>query len=430
MTMHKLLMSIYKEMLLLIRDVGGLIVLFLMPLVLIITITLIQDSTFRTATETTIPILVVDNDKGEVSKLIDNNLTESKSFSVVTQHKGKPIDEAFAKEKVFDGQYQLAIIIPEGLSSGLKETVDNNVNKILEGFGAADSTAAATFTEEKIEPKEVRLYFDPASQSAFKSAVKSTVDKMISQIETKSIYDAFQKQLGEESTEAFQQQNYISFKEIVPMFENKAMVPNSTQHNVPAWSLFAIFFIVVPLSINIVKEKNQGTKVRLRTNPVSYATVIAGKTITFLVICMIQFLLMVAVGVYLFPNIGLPALVMNGNFALMCVVALFAGFAAIGFGILLGTLARTQEQAAPFGSTSVVILAAIGGVWVPVFAMPKVMQYIAKASPMNWGLDAFYDVLLRNYNLVEILPKLGMMFVFYLATVLISIVYDEKKRAV
>lgn len=427
--MYKLLMSIYKEVLLLKRDPGGLVILFVMPLFLIITITLIQDSTFKTATESRIPILLVDNDKGEVSKMVLNNLDGSSSFSVITKEKGKPIDEAFAKEKVFEGKYQLAIIIPEQLSAGLQAKVDENVAKIMEGFGTAD-TLATTASVQKNEPKEVRLYFDPASQTAFKSAVKSTVDKMISQIETRSIYDAFSKQLGEESTAAFKQESYISFKEIVPMFENKAMVPNSTQHNVPAWTLFAMFFIVVPLSINIVKEKNQGTQIRLRTNPVSYATVIAGKTITYLIICMLQFYLMVAVGVYLFPHIGLPALGLNGTFLLMSVVALFSGFAAVGFGILLGTLAKTQEQAAPFGSTSVVILAAMGGVWVPVFAMPKIMQYIAKASPMNWGLEAFYDVLLRNNTLLGIVPQLAALFLFFIAMVAISLIYDEKKRAV
>lgn len=427
--MYKLLMSIYKEVLLLKRDPGGLVILFVMPLFLIITITLIQDSTFKTATESRIPIILVDNDKGEVSKMVLENLDGSSSFSVITKDNGKQIDEAFAKEKVFEGKYQLAIIIPEQLSAGLQAKVDENVAKIMEGFGTAD-TLAATTPVQKNEPKEVRLYFDPASQTAFKSAVKSTVDKMISQIETRSIYDAFSKQLGEESTAAFKQESYISFKEIVPMFENKAMVPNSTQHNVPAWTLFAMFFIVVPLSINIVKEKNQGTQIRLRTNPVSYATVIAGKTITYLIICMLQFYLMVAVGVYLFPHIGLPALGLNGTFLLMSVVALFSGFAAVGFGILLGTLAKTQEQAAPFGSTSVVILAAMGGVWVPVFAMPKIMQYIAKASPMNWGLEAFYDVLLRNNTLLGIVPQLAALFLFFMAMVAISLIYDEKKRAV
>lgn len=426
--MYKLAMSVYKEMLLLRRDPGGLVVLFLMPLVLIITITLVQDSTFKTASETTIPILLVDNDKGDVSKLITANLTDSKSFSVITRAEGKAIDETYAKEKVFNGDYQMAIIIPKELSTGLKAKVDGNVNKILEGFGATDSVPSTASADK--EAKEVRLYFDPASQSAFKSAVKSTIDQMIAQIETKSIYDAFSKQLGEESTAAFKEEKYISFKEIIPMFENKAMVPNSTQHNVPAWSLFAIFFIIVPLGINVVKEKNQGTLVRLHTNPVSYATIIGGKIITFLFICIIQFYLMLAVGIFLFPQIGLPPLEMEGHYLLMTVVALFAGFAATGLGIMLGTIAKTQEQSAPFGATSVVILAALGGVWVPVFAMPKVMQYIANVSPMSWGLEAFYDVLLRNGTLITILPELGFLFLFFIITVSIALLYDKKKRAV
>lgn len=426
--MNKLLISIYKEMLLLKRDMGGLVILFIMPLCLVITITLIQDSTFKTATESKIPILLVDNDKGEVSQMVQKNLAGNDSFSVITQSNGKNIDEAFAKEKVFDGDYQLAIIIPEGLSSGLKTKVEENVATIMQGLTETDSVSPAK--QEKVTPKEVRLYFDPASQTAFKTAVKSTVDKMISQIETKSIYDAFSEQLGEESTAAFKQESYISFKEIVPMFDNKEQVPNSTQHNVPAWTLFAMFFIVVPLSINLVKEKNQGTQVRLRTNPVSYATVIGGKTVTYLIICMLQFFLMLATGMFIFPKIGLPILELNGTFFMMSLVALFSGLAAIGFGILLGTIAKTQEQSAPFGATSVVILAAIGGVWVPVFAMPEIMQYVAKASPMNWGLEAFYDVLLRNNSIAEIWPLLLALFVFFIGMIGLSIIYDEKKRAI
>jgi len=421
--MYKLWMSIKKEVLLLQRDFGGLVILFVMPLVLIITITLIQDSTFKTVSDSKIPILLVDNDKGDVSKVISQNLNESNTFEIISE-----LDENTARESVFKGKYQLAIIIPKNLSKDLQAKVTQNVAKITAGFGLEDSTATKK-TEQKVEPKEVKLYFDPASQNTFKNAVKSTIDKMISQIETKSIYAAFQEQLGEEAT-AFDQESFISFKEIVPKKGDQEIIPNSTQHNVPAWTLFAIFFIVIPLSINLVKEKNQGTLIRLRTNPVPYFTVIAGKTITFLIICMIQFYLMVAVGVYLFPHLNLPALQVEGIMGLMSIVALFSGFAAIGFGILLGTIAKTQEQSAPFGATSVVILAAVGGVWVPVFAMPKIMQVIAGISPMNWGLNAFYDVILRNATLIDILPEISYLFLFFIAMVLISLFYDEKKRAV
>ncbi|WP_246020687.1 ABC transporter permease [Flavobacterium humi] len=426
--MHKFLMSVYKEMLLLKRDFGGLVILFVMPLVLIVTITLIQDSTFKSIHETKIPVLLVDYDTNEISKTVKQNLNQSGSFEVITKIDGHTINEAAAKDAVFKGKYQLAIIIPAKLSQDLQLKVNQNVEKILGNFGMGDTTAVQK--NSKILPKEIRLYFDPATQLTFKNAVKSAIDKMISQIETQSIYATFQDQLGESDTPLFDQKSFISFKEIVPKIDNKEIVPNSVQHNVPAWALFAIFFVVVPLSINIVKEKSQGTLIRLITNPVPYAIVIFGKTATYLIICMIQFFLMVAVGVYLFPYLGLPMLDVNGKLLLMSLVAFFSGLAAIGFGILLGTIAKTQEQSAPFGATSVVILAAIGGVWVPVFAMPKIMQYVSHVSPMNWGLNAFYDVLLRNSGILEILPEIILLLLFFILTTAIAILYDKKKRAV
>ncbi|MDA6069290.1 ABC transporter permease [Flavobacterium sp. AC] len=427
---NKIWMSVVKEFLLLKRDLGGLIILFIMPLVLVITVTLIQDSTFKTISDNKIPILLVDNDNGSVSKTVFDNLEKSNLFSVVTQIDNKVITEEVAKEAVYKGKFQLAIIIPKNLSVDLQTKIDQNVQNIVSKMGLTETDSTAQTEKPKvIKEKEVKLYFDPAVQMSFKNAVMNSIDKMISQIETKSIYTTFQNQLGEGTVE-FDQKSFITFKEIIPRINNKEVRPNSVQHNVPAWTLFAIFFIVIPLSINIVKEKSQGTFVRLLTNPVSNLVVIIGKTITYSAICMIQFYMMVAVAVFLFPHIGLPSLNIEGHLFLMSIVALFSGFAAIGFGILLGTVANTQEQSAPFGATSVLILAAVGGVWVPVFAMPTVMQYIAKSSPMNWGLEAFYDVLLRNVSFLEIIPKISLLFLFFIITTSIALFYDKKKRTV
>ncbi|MCC9062536.1 ABC transporter permease [Flavobacterium piscisymbiosum] len=427
---NKIWMSVVKEFLLLKRDLGGLIILFIMPLVLVITVTLIQDSTFKTISDNKIPILLVDKDNGSVSKTVFDNLEKSNLFSVVTQIDNKPITEEVAKEAVYKGKFQLAIVIPKDLSVDLQAKIDQNVQNIISKMGLTETDSTAQTEKPKvIKEKEVKLYFDPAVQMSFKNAVMSSIDKMISQIESKSIYTTFENQLGEGTTE-FEQKSFITFKEIIPKINNKEVRPNSVQHNVPAWTLFAIFFIVIPLSINIVKEKSQGTFVRLLTNPVSNLVVIIGKTITYSAICMIQFYMMVAVAVFLFPHIGLPSLNIEGHLFLMSVVALFSGFAAIGFGILLGTVANTQEQSAPFGATSVLILAAVGGVWVPVFAMPTIMQYIAKSSPMNWGLEAFYDVLLRNVSFLEIIPKISLLFLFFIITTSIALFYDKKKRTV
>lgn len=422
--MHKLWVSAKKEFWLLTRDLGGLAVLFLMPLLLVVTITLIQDNTFKTIQENKIPILLVDLDQGTVSEQVNTNLKESSLFEII-----KEDSEKNAQDLVQKGDYQLAIILPKNLTKDLRLKIDQNVSGILAEFGVEQEEEKSPI---KIEKKEIRLYFDPATQQSFKSSVRNNIDKMISQIESQSIYRAFQEELGEDenSSSIFDTESFISFTEIVPNTHKKEGIPNSTQHNIPAWTLFAIFFIILPLSINIVNEKNQGTFIRLRTQPIPYATVLGGKAIVFLVVSLIQFILMLLLGIYLFPLIGLPKLEVSGRIPLLLTVAFFAGLAAVGLGLLLGTIAKSQEQSAPFGATFVVILAAIGGVWVPVFAMPGFMQTLSKLSPMNWGLNAFYDVFLRNIGIDEILPEISALFLFFIATTMVAIIYNQRKNAV
>lgn len=419
--LYKLWRSFIKEIQLLKRDSGGIVIIFLMPLLLIITITLIQDSTFKNLEGSKIPIIFIDNDKSEVSKVIKKELENSKTFELVTDY-----NEKSAEKAVFTGDYQMAIVIPENLTKDLNSNIDSKVQTVVSSFGLEiDSTSTKAVASKA---KDIHLYFDPATNAGFKNSVMNAINKMVFEIENKKIYKAFQVQLG--TTEDLENKSLITFKEITPNKGNEEVMPNSVQHNVPAWALFAIFFIVVPLSINLVKEKSQGTSVRVRVSPTPYYIHILGKTFTYLIICVIQFLLMVAVGIWLFPLMDLPQFDVSGKMFHLLIVTLFAGLAAIGFGVLIGTVSDTQEQSAPFGATSVVVLAAIGGIWVPVFLMPEFMQKIAQFSPMNWGLNAYYDIILRNSGIGEIAKELIFLFSFYIAMVSISLLYERKQNSV
>lgn len=392
-----------------------------MPLLLIITITLIQDSTFKNLEGSKIPIIFIDNDKSEVSKVIKKELETSKTFELVTDY-----NEKSAEKAVFTGDYQMAIVIPENLTKDLNSNIDSKVQTVVSSFGLEPDSTVTTAVASKA--KDIHLYFDPATNAGFKNSVMNAINKMVFEIENKKIYKAFQEQLG--TTEDLENKSLITFKEITPNKGKEELMPNSVQHNVPAWALFAIFFIVVPLSINLVKEKSQGTSVRVRVSPTPYYIHILGKTFTYLIICIIQFLLMVAVGIWLFPLMDLPQFDVSGKMLHLLIVTLFAGLAAIGFGVLIGTVSDTQEQSAPFGATSVVVLAAVGGIWVPVFLMPEFMQKIAQFSPMNWGLNAYYDIILRNSGISEIAKELIFLFLFYIAMVTISLLYERKQNAV
>lgn len=421
--MYKLLMSIRKEFLLLVRDLGGLVILFAMPLVLIITITLIQDGAYRNITEQRIPVLMSDGDRAEMSANIRENLNKSGFFEVITEQNGTFVNEETARKQVLEGKYLMAIIIPENLSTDLQNKVQQRVEQIMASFTGEESPPLDTL----VQSKEVRIYFDPTVQISFKENIKNAIDKMVYQIENQFIYQAFEKEL-ETETHFEARSQFITFKEINPKAIGKELIPNSVQHNVPAWALFAIFFIVIPLSTNIVKEKTQGTGLRLFTSPISYGMLMTAKTLTYLTISLLQFVLMVLVGIYIFPLLGLPQLDINGKIPMLTLIAIASGLSAIGIGVLLGTFSQTQEQSAPLGATLTVILAAIGGVWIPTFAMPSFMQTLSNISPMNWGLQAFYDILLREGTLAAIMPEVGMLLLFSITCIFIAVIYEKTKR--
>lgn len=424
--MYKLWMTIQKEFLLLVRDFGGLAILFVMPVFLVITVTLIQNNTYENITNQKMEILLVDLDKGEISNRLMDEVKQSGAFEFVSQLDQKTITEQTAKEAVRTGKYQLAIVIPAELSSNLDQRINSNVERVLAHFVDGDTLKENT----AFVPQEVKLYFDPALQTSFKEGMKGAIDKIVAKIENKTIYKAFASQLSEDSQpqQLFEQQSLIQFKEIAPKEENTNVIPNAVQHNIPAWSLFAIFFIIVPLAMNIVKEKNQGTNVRLYTMPTSPLILLGGKVITYLVICLLQFYLILLVGKFVFPSIGLASFDFEGKLVGLTIITLFAGLAAVSLGVLLGTVAKTQEQSSPFGATFVVILAAVSGIWVPTFAMPQVMQYVAKASPMNWALEGYYTTLLRDGGLWQMRYDIILLLLFSQLILTIALLYDKKKR--
>src|SRR5674476_803925 len=73
------------------------------------------------------------------------------------------------------------------------------------------------------------------------------------------------------------------------------------------------------------------------------------------------------------------------------------------YAICIGVFAQTQEQANGFGAVSIVILAAIGGLMVPSFAMPESFKTVMKLSPLHWCLEAYYGLFLKGGKLKDVL---------------------------
>jgi ABC-2 type transport system permease protein len=414
--MYKLGATIKKEMLILIRDKIGLSILFIMPIVLIFVMTLIQDSAFKTINEKGIPIVLVNNDKDSLGNAIYRGLKTSTLVELTDKIDGKPATAESLKKAVAEGKFILGIVVPKGATKTIRDHVSNLVNE----------TISFEKTQE-VSPFEITLVIDPVAKRTFVTSVTSSLHEFISELKTQIMFQSFSDQIaelipdgGNAPKKAYERSQIINYNEIYASDLIGDVVPNAVQHNVPAWTIFGMFFIVISVVGNVMKEKKEGSAFRLRTMPTSYLTLMNGKIVVYVVVCFIQFLLMLGVGIFILPLIGLPALQLGNSIPSVLFLALMTSFAATGFGVLVGTLANSEQQGAILGSLSILLLSAIGGILVPTYVMPDIMRSISIISPLNWALEGFYKLFLRGGGFVDILPNIALLIGFFLLVMSIS----------
>lgn len=420
-----------KEMLLLLRDRAGLAMLFIMPMALILIMTLLQDSTFKRLEEKELSVLVLNYDSGLFGKSIVNGLLEAENFELTEEMVSEEgLDEEVLKKRVAAGDFQFGLIIHDRATEIL-----NNKIKLKIQLQFPDEESLFDIDESYVsDSPSIDIYFDPAIKDSFKQAISGSLRQLSSLIEANMLFDIYAELFDDlldiqlKQTEGFNEMVVFNQKHATAKDQERIIIPNSVQHNVPAWTVFAMFFIVIPLGANIIKERQSGVAARLKTMPGSNMPVILGKATVYLVVGILQACFMLLIGVFILPLFDLPSLDLGNHYFALFLITVSISLAATGFGIVIGTIAKTHEQSSIFGSISVVILAAIGGIWVPLFMMSDVMVAISRLSPLNWGLNGYSDIFLRNAGFTDILGYVIALLGFFLACIFVSYFYNKLKR--
>ncbi|MGD9331024.1 MAG: ABC transporter permease [Desulfobacterales bacterium] len=443
--MDRLLTSVMNEWRLLSRDRAGLLMLFLMPALLVIVVSTVQMNVLKTMGDEPVALLWVDQDQGDIPPMLRESLAGAGGIVPVDRLAGLPIDEAAALARVAEGDYQVCLVIPPGFSKGVRERARTAARSML------GQEAPKTPAVEGSRP-EIVVHYDPLSGGAFRSAVSQALQRLLAGVETRlklaafaeglpgHLADALEEAMGPALANGLRDQlanrplewdarPLIALEETFARRGETPRIPTAVQQNVPAWGLFGIFFIALPLSGALVRERASGIMTRLRLLPVSLLTLLSGKLVAYVGVCLAQFTLMLLIGRYVMPLLGASPLAWGQAYGAIAVVLLCVALAASAFGLLLGVAARTYEQASMIGAIAVVIAAAIGGVMVPVFAMPRLMRDISQMSPLAWGLDAFLALFAREGDLSVIWPQALKLLGFALGMLLVAwIVFRRQRR--
>ena len=424
---------LYKDYLLLVRDFWGVVLLFLMPWALVLMMTYLQDSTFRSINENRIPLYLLNDDRDSLGEMVSRNILESNIFDVSTDVDGRQLSAKELDEAVSRGDFLIGLIIPENATARLRENVKQGVEKAFNVGDEDDSESTATTdaidvdltkSQLPLQPLEVKLLIDPTAKQSFRTSLVQAIRENALMVQNEILLNEITRQVNRIVPISvdlnIDTRGLIIINESYAQSDKAKIVPNSTQHNVPAWSMFAIFFIVISLAGNMIREREIGCFNRLMTMPCSFHSYILSKVSIYMCVCLMQFALMILTGMFIIPSLGLPALKLGHSVFALLTMCVSSSLAAIGYGLAIGSIARTNQQASIFGAVSVVILAAIGGVWIPIFIMPHFMQIISQASPLNWGLNGFNEIFVRDAGLCDILPYASASFVFFIITLIIS----------
>ena len=187
---------------------------------------------------------------------------------------------------------------------------------------------------------------------------------------------------------------------------------NAVQQTVPAWLIFGMFFVVIPIAGVLIQERRDGTLTRLASFGVTPTALLGGKFAAFLVMNWIQLGFMLAVGYWVVPLFGGEALNLDFSIGWFIGIVLATSAAAISLALAIAAWTRNFDHAAALGSGLNVVLAAIAGVMVPRMLMPANLQLISEWSPMGWALDGMQAVFLGVPEASFMLIRIGLLLAF------------------
>ena len=404
--LKQILALTWKDLKIFFKDLGGVAVIFLQPFMFIVVMSYALSGLFEVGEDQPIQLLAVNQDQGTQAAAVLRQLDEMEAFQVETTWEGQPLTREMAEKLIVDGKRNLALVFPPDFSA------------VLEQDPAG----------EERQTTKILVIVDPATSSQFVEPILGTLQGLLERTTYTAMmpkgidyfFEWLAPQTPPEQREEFKaqaqeamsggllgsQEPLVTLERTVPAGMQVEEYPDTFQQNVPGYTIYGIFWIVSLLAGSVLQEKREGTFRRLLVAPMSRTVMLAGKLLPYYLINLLQLAIMLGASSLLF------GMSLGHSPAGLVAVSLAAAATATGLGVLVAGLARTEAQVG--GLTVLVLLtfSALGGCFVPRFIMPAWLRTAGLVTPHAWALDAYQDLLVRGYGLLDVLPKVGVLAAF------------------
>jgi ABC-2 type transport system permease protein len=177
--------------------------------------------------------------------------------------------------------------------------------------------------------------------------------------------------------------------------------------------MFTIFGLTSSAGI-LVQERKSGTLRRLRATAMSPIAILGGHFLAMAAVVFAQAAILVVFG----------QLVLGVNYARepLAILAVLLGlsFCIAGAGLLIGCLARKEEQSTLYSLAAMFVLSALGGAWFPIEGTGKFFSALSKLTPSSWAMTGLQNIVVRGQGLESALLPSLVLGLFALAFVAVA----------
>lgn len=365
--MNRILALLWKDLRLFVGDRKAMLITFLVPIGIASFFASIFGNASGPSKSTKIPVLVVDHDGSPlVAKIVDGLRKESPADP-------KIVGEGEADKAVKDGTSGVAIVFPKGFGEAAPKAM----------LGGAAPT--------------VDLRYDPS-----KSLEMQVVQGAVTQATVRATAQAA---FGDSPTAG---RPPFTLNATAQTAAKKGDDNNDDYsqkaHSFAGMAMQGVLFYAINAAMTMLGDRRRGIWRRLRAAPVSLTELLLGKALS---IALIGGLVLVGVLAFGAAVFGMRV---QGSLLGLGVVVAAAAFMVAGFGLLVASLGRTEEQSRGLSILAVLAMVMLGGAWFPSFLFPKWVQSVSYLVPVRWALDGMDAMLWRGRGLdAALTPAAGLL---------------------
>ena len=410
--MKKLFLIGWKDVKIAFRDRAALIMMLLAPFLLTLGLGFVTGR-FSGSSSTgisNIPVILVNQDGKQLGNALVQAFQSKDLNGLINPTVSSDTDASY--RKVDDNQAVAVIVIPSGFTASILPTQGQTI---------------------PAKAVQIELYSNPTTPTSV-GVVKTILDQFISQVEVERVggqvvvtqlvtsgriqvqeAQAVGAAMGINQASASAQSTSIILKNTTPSGE--AVKFDVLALLAPGMALMFLMYTVSYGGRTLLTERSQGTLPRLLVSPTTSVQVLGGKMVGIFLTGAAQMLILILGTTILFQ-------LQWGDSLAVLVLVLAAVFGAVGWGMLLTSIAKTPGQVSAIGSAIFLTFGILGGTFVNMQNMPVWFRYITKITPNAWGVDGFTTLALGGSLqdiLTPILALLAMgLVLFAVAAILFS----------